>query len=367
MPAAIDIDDVNLYGFTPIFVNFTGFTTNPSLKVQEWDGAAYQDILELQGENDGGNAYFNISALPLFDILDGLPTFGSHTTVTGLVRKIKTLGYSNGADDEDVSEEAWAIHGAYPPTLDFSDYGKTKFLSHQPRNQDIYDEQPFWLYYFVYLDDTDIELHVQATYADGSTVSANSSSVNYDKGDMIAFDVATYKDLVSETDLTKIKVWLSVTENEGGETNFDTEAFTLTLRDDEPDWNTQYFLFFDKFGAMVTLPCRGKRTKTLSENRTYASRPMGRTYNTAKHTKVQSNRNVRTFSSSTGWLEDAEYYQALFDSERVWLIDTENDRFIAVNIETPSPSYKEDFENIIHIEFEYTFQEQNYYHPEWNS
>ncbi len=394
------IPRVALYGFTPVFAECSNLQGYALLSFKEWNGTTYTtDLVTLKAENENSNGFFNISNLPLFDALEGLPTFDQHTTPTGLVRKIKsTITDTDTQQSENI--ETFAIWGAYPPDRNFEDYGEDRFLSHQPRQQQIYLNQPIFLYYYVYFE-CEIILHFSAQYADGTTATAQTDAQSYSEGTLIAFNINDYQNLLSTDELININVWLEINEklpattpdttptrdNEIEDPDPDpdpdpieepdpnpptapalraltSEIFYFTIRYDSPGWGNQYFLFFDKFGAIVTIPARGKKNKVQNVTRQTSARAMGRNYNRARHTTTQTTTNQTTIKTSTGWLENGEYYRSLFESEYVWLIDTENKKFIAINIQNTSFNYHKDFENIINIDFEYTFKSFNYYHPD---
>lgn len=365
---------LDMFGFTPVTVEASALAANtkPYLVFREWDGAAYIDIITLNAENENDSAYWNISDLPLFSPITALPTFGTHQKKDGLVKKYQVFAVERNADGTETTIDTLdriAINGAYPEDLSFTDYSELNFLSHQPRSKEIYPDEPNWLYFYIRHNDSSLSPNLRAVYADGSIVNISDITIIGDKGEVAAFDINRSKNLLPDLDnLVYFEFSLTLGDANDGASQWsgNSETFTFYLKSeyDEPDWGVQYFLFFDQFGAMVTLPANGKRKKTQSVKRNFSKKTSPRSYSKARHTTQQTrNVNMKTYETSTGWLENANYYQALFNSELVWLIDKDNSQFIAVNIESTSFTYHEDFENIIQIKFKYSFEEKKYYHP----
>lgn len=119
-----------------------------------------------------------------------------------------------------------------------------------------------------------------------------------------------------------------------------------------PGWD--YFLLFSNgIGGCETAPFRGKgieRYKTTAEK--YRS-PRDSNWEVSTHeTKLYLNEGQREWELNSGWTPDGDWIEHLRQlclSDAVWLVDVENERFLAVTVETRDIEVRRDDETIYNL------------------
>lgn len=261
--------------------------------------------------------------------------------------------------DRNLLTEYYAVHGGNAFLLSYEAFwvwwrDNGRFSTSQNKTKTIAMDQPEWLYWIGRDNSTVLHIYITATHRSGTTSTHQRGSLSLDLGKMVYIKAGfTQLGLPEDMDDPIVEYTLVL---RNGSNEVVSEEFNYILTGQYGGY-IRYFLFGNSLGGCDTVRATGKFVTSLDINTQEASRVVDDAIiDSGRATDFHYNRKVRgVYEGSVGYqsAKQIAYLQDLMQSEEVWAIDMQNNRFTPILIDTGSVELLKDGNDLFTLRFRY--------------